>query len=112
MTPLTRITIDPDVMGGEPCIRGMRITVATVIGLVPSGRSLPEILAAYPYLEEEDVRESLSYIGLDRRFDEIKRGLVKPVSGEEVFERLRQKSEERRGDRVSTSEGSEKPDKT
>jgi Protein of unknown function (DUF433) len=76
-----------------------------------SGRSLPEILAAYPYLEEEDVRESLSYIRLDRRFDEIKSGLVKPVSGEEVFERLRRKSEARRSNRASTSERSEKRDK-
>ena len=74
-------------MGGEPCIRGMRITVRTIIGLLASARSLPEIMAAYPYLEEEDVRESLLYIGLDRRFDEIKSVLVKPVSGEEVFER-------------------------
>ena len=61
MTPLTRITLDPDVMGGKPCIRGMRITVGTVVGLVARGRSIPEILAAYPYLEEEDVREALSY---------------------------------------------------
>jgi uncharacterized protein (DUF433 family) len=61
MTPLTRITLDPDVMGGKPCIRGMRITVGTVVGLVASGRSIPEILTAYPYLEEEDVREALAY---------------------------------------------------
>jgi uncharacterized protein (DUF433 family) len=61
MTRLTRITFDPDVMGGRPCIRGMRITVGAVIGLVASGRSIPEILAAYPYLEEEDVREALAY---------------------------------------------------
>ena len=62
MTPLTRITLDPDVMGGKPCIRGMQITVGTVVGLVASGRSIPEILAAYPYLEEEDVREALAYV--------------------------------------------------
>lgn len=61
MTPLTRITLDPDVMGGKPCIRGMRITVGTIVGLVASGRSISEILAAYPYLEEADVREALSY---------------------------------------------------
>ena len=52
MTPLTRITLDPDVMGGKPCIRGMRITVGTIVGLVASGRTVPAILAAYPYLEE------------------------------------------------------------
>jgi uncharacterized protein (DUF433 family) len=61
MTPLTRITLDPDVMGGKPCIRGLRVTVGTIVGLVASGRTVPEILAAYPYLEEDDIRESLSY---------------------------------------------------
>jgi len=61
MTPLTRITLDPELMGGKPCIRGMRITVGTVVGLVASGRTIPEILAAYPLLEEEDIREALSY---------------------------------------------------
>jgi uncharacterized protein (DUF433 family) len=61
MAPLTRITLDPEVMGGKPCIRGMRITVGTVVGLVASGRSIPEILAAYPYLEQADIREALSY---------------------------------------------------
>ena len=61
MTPLTRITLDPDVMGGKPCIRGMRITVGTIVGLVASGRTVPEILATYPYLEEADIREALTY---------------------------------------------------
>lgn len=57
----TRITLDPDVMGGKPCIRGMRITVGTIVGLVASGRTVPEILAAYPYLEEADIREALTH---------------------------------------------------
>jgi uncharacterized protein (DUF433 family) len=61
MTPLTRITLDPDVMGGKPCIRGLRITVGTIVGLVASSRTVQEILAAYPYLEEADIREALSY---------------------------------------------------
>lgn len=61
MTQLTRITLDPEVMGGRPCIRGMRITVGTIVGLVASGRTTPEILNAYSYLEEADVREALSY---------------------------------------------------
>jgi uncharacterized protein (DUF433 family) len=61
MTPLTRITLDPEVMGGKPCIRGLRITVGTIVGLVASGRSIPDILAAYPYLEEADIREALAY---------------------------------------------------
>ena len=61
MKALTRITRDPAVMGGKPCVRGMRITVGTVVGLLASGRSVPEILAAYPYLEEDDIRECLAY---------------------------------------------------
>ena len=61
MAPLTRITLDPDAMGGKPCIRGMRMTVGTIVGLIASGRTNPEILAAYPYLEEADIREALSY---------------------------------------------------
>jgi uncharacterized protein (DUF433 family) len=61
MKPLTRITLDPEVMGGKPCIRGLRITLGTIVGLVASGRMIPEILAAYPYLEEADVREALAY---------------------------------------------------
>ena len=61
MTPLTRITHDPEVMGGKPCIRGLRITVGTIVGLVASGRTVGEILAAYPYLEEPDIHEALSY---------------------------------------------------
>jgi len=58
---LSRISVDPNVCFGKPCIRGMRITVGTVVGLVASGRTIPEILAAYPYLEEADIREALSY---------------------------------------------------
>jgi uncharacterized protein (DUF433 family) len=62
VTPLTRITLDPDVIGGgKPCIRGLRVTVGTVVGLVASGRTTAEILAAYPYLEEDDIREALAY---------------------------------------------------
>ncbi|HEY9631024.1 MAG TPA: DUF433 domain-containing protein [Coleofasciculaceae cyanobacterium] len=58
---LTRITFDPEVMGGKPCIRKMRVTVGTIVGLMASGRTIPEILKAYPYLEEADIYEALSY---------------------------------------------------
>jgi uncharacterized protein (DUF433 family) len=57
---LTRITFDPEVMGGKPCIRGMRITVPTVVGLLAEGRSISEILRLYPCLEDEDVRGALA----------------------------------------------------
>jgi len=58
---IERITHDPAVMGGRPCIRGMRVTVGTVVGLLAAGRSTEEILEAYPYLEREDVQAALAY---------------------------------------------------
>jgi uncharacterized protein (DUF433 family) len=58
---LDRITRNPDVMGGKPCLRGMRVTVGAIVGLVASLHSNSEILAAYPYLEEEDIRQALAY---------------------------------------------------
>ena len=61
MQNFNRITFDPNVMGGKACIRGMRVTVGTVVGLVASGHSNTDILNAYPYLEEEDIQQSLSY---------------------------------------------------
>lgn len=61
MKKLHRITIDPNVMGGKPCIRGMRVTVGTIVGLLAAGHSEARILKAYPYLEPEDIREALSY---------------------------------------------------
>lgn len=61
MTGLERITLDPAVMGGKPCIRGLRVTVGTIIGLLAAGRTHEEILKAYPYLEPEDINQSLSY---------------------------------------------------
>jgi uncharacterized protein (DUF433 family) len=61
METLTRITRDSAVMGGKPCIRGMRVTVGTIVGLLAAGHSEDEILAAYPYLERDDIREALSY---------------------------------------------------
>ena len=61
MQNLSRITFDPQVMGGKPCIRGMQVTVGTMVGLVASGKTVDEVLADYPYLEREDISEALSY---------------------------------------------------
>jgi len=61
MDLLQRITRDPAVMGGRPCIRGMRVTVGTIVGLLAAGRSHQDILQAYPYLEPDDIRAALSY---------------------------------------------------
>ena len=57
----TRITIDPRQMGGVPCIRGLRIPVATTVGMVAYGMAEAEILAAYPDLQREDIAEALYY---------------------------------------------------
>ena len=65
MQNLDRITFDPKVMGGKPCIRGMRVTVGAIVGLMASGHSSEEIIEAYPYLEREDVTEALAYAARD-----------------------------------------------
>ena len=61
MNAFDRITFNPHVMGGKACIRGLRVTVGTVVGLLAAGRSHDEILRAYPYLEQEDISQSLAY---------------------------------------------------
>lgn len=58
---LQRITHDPTVMGGRPCIRGLRVTVGTIVGLLATGRTIEDILAAYPYLVRDDVYAALSF---------------------------------------------------
>jgi uncharacterized protein (DUF433 family) len=61
MTHLARITHDPSVMGGKPCLRGMRVTVGTVLGLLASGKTADDVLGLYPYLEPEDIWAALEY---------------------------------------------------
>lgn len=61
MDALDRITTNSEVMGGKPCLRGLRVTVGTLVGLVAAGRTTEEILKLYPYLEAEDVRQALAY---------------------------------------------------
>ena len=56
-----RITVNPGQMGGMPCIRGLRVPVATVVGMIADGLTEAEILAAYPDLEREDIHEALRY---------------------------------------------------
>jgi uncharacterized protein (DUF433 family) len=58
---LDRITFDSTVMGGKPCIRGMRVTVGMIVGMIASGHEQSEILRLYPYLEREDIAQALSY---------------------------------------------------
>lgn len=58
---IERITLNPAMMGGKPCIRGLRVTVGTILGLLASGKSRERILQAYPYLEAEDLDAALAY---------------------------------------------------
>ena len=61
MTIFERITQNPAVMGGKPCIRGLRVTVGMIVGQIGAGRTVDELLADYPYLEREDILEALRY---------------------------------------------------
>jgi uncharacterized protein (DUF433 family) len=69
-----RITLDPEVMGGKPCIRGLRVTVGMIVGLLAVGHSSEEILTAYPYLEKEDIAAALSYAAW--RSEEVEVSLI------------------------------------
>lgn len=75
MKQFPRITLDPKQMGGVPCIRGLRIPVATVVGMVSEGMAEAEILKAYPDLQPEDIREALRYAAAAVREREL------PVAG-------------------------------
>ncbi|MBL7177695.1 MAG: DUF433 domain-containing protein [Desulfobacteraceae bacterium] len=61
MLGFDRITFDPNMMGGRACIRGIRVTVSFVVNLVANGMSIEEIIEAYPYLEQDDIRQALQY---------------------------------------------------
>jgi uncharacterized protein (DUF433 family) len=61
MTQFDRITLDPAVMGGKPCVRGMRVTIGMIVGQIGAGRTIKEVLSDYPYLDREDVLQALRY---------------------------------------------------
>jgi uncharacterized protein (DUF433 family) len=61
---LQRITVNPEIFGGRPCIRGMRFPVSRILGLLAAGETPESILKSYPYLEKEDIQESLNYAAL------------------------------------------------
>jgi uncharacterized protein (DUF433 family) len=61
MTNFTRITQNPAVIGGKPCIRGLRVTVGMIVGQIGAGRTVDDVLRDYPYLEREDILEALRY---------------------------------------------------
>ena len=74
MLNLDRITFDSDVMGGKPCLRGLRVTAGMLVGLIASGHSRDEILQLYPYLELGDIAQALSYAAW--RVEEIDTQLI------------------------------------
>mgnify|MGYP001157906066 FL=1 len=74
MTTLDRITFSPEMMGGKPCIRGLRVTVGLIVGLVAAGHTREAILKLYPYLEDADITQALTYAAW--RSEEIEIPLV------------------------------------
>ena len=76
MNDFARITQDPSVMGGKPCIRGLRVTVGMIVGQIGRGRTADDLLAEYPYLERDDILEALRYAAWRSQEREIE--LAKP----------------------------------
>jgi uncharacterized protein (DUF433 family) len=74
MKHLKRITFNPNVIGGQPTIRGLRVTVGMIVGLIAASHNKKDILEAYPYLEEEDIRQALAYAAW--RVEEIEVPLI------------------------------------
>jgi uncharacterized protein (DUF433 family) len=72
MATLDRITLDPAVMGGKPCIRGMRVTVGMIVGQIGAGHTIDEVLADYPYLQREDILQALRYAAWRAEEREVK----------------------------------------
>ncbi|MEX0852050.1 MAG: DUF433 domain-containing protein [Bauldia sp.] len=72
MDDFKRIMQDPAVMGGKPCIRGLRVTVGMIVGQIGAGRTVDDLLADYPYLEREDIPEALRYAAWRAEEREIK----------------------------------------
>ena len=77
-----RITMNPEVMGGKPCIRGMRVTVGMILGNLGAGVTIEELLADYPYLEREDILEALRFASWLARFREVELAQVSPIAAE------------------------------
>lgn len=76
MQEFDRITLDPRVMGGKACVRGMRVTVGMIVGQIGAGNAIDDVLRDYPYLNREDVLQALRYAAwrADEREIELTRG--------------------------------------
>ena len=88
-TLFARITVDPRICHGKPCVRGLRYPVEMMLELLSSGMTEEEILADYPDLEADDLRAVELYATLQRRRAEIESSAVQPVSGEIVTAEVR-----------------------
>ena len=66
-----RITQNPSVMGGKPCVRGMRVTVGMIVGQIGAGVSIEKLLSDYPYLEREDIMQALRYAAVLAQWQEV-----------------------------------------
>jgi uncharacterized protein (DUF433 family) len=66
-----RITLNPSVMGGKPCIRGMRVTVGMIVGQIGEGVSVEQLLSDYPYLQREDIMQALRYAAVLAQWREV-----------------------------------------
>jgi uncharacterized protein (DUF433 family) len=71
MRTLDRITIDPEIMGGRPCIRGKRITVNIIVGLIAAKQSREDVIRLYPFLEDEDITQALQYAASRSNEEEV-----------------------------------------
>jgi len=94
MLTLDRITSNPVIMNGKPCIRGKRITVWIVLNLLANGMSKAEILDDYPYLEQEDIEQCLQYAASSKKLSDKFAGKLPPKAARKLQDHIRQSREE------------------
>jgi uncharacterized protein (DUF433 family) len=94
MLAIDRITSDPNIMNGKPCIRGMRITVSIVLNLLANGMSKEAILDEYPYLEPEDIEQCLNYAASSKKMFNKFAGKLPVDAANKLQEHIRQSRDE------------------
>lgn len=94
MLAINRITSNPNIMNGKPCIRGMRITVSIVLNLLANGMSKAEILDEYPYLEAEDIEQCLNYAASSKKISDKFTGKLSIDAANKLQEHIKQSRDE------------------
>jgi uncharacterized protein (DUF433 family) len=94
MPAIDRITSNPNIMNGKPCIRGMRITVSIVLNLLASGMSKAEILDDYPYLEAEDIEQCINYAASSKKLSDKFAGKLPIDAANKLQEHIKQSRDE------------------